>query len=373
MANEKDVFGDVFTMNQTMVNFYGHSSYNQITGEEQGFTDQWITLSWELWEKLAGFEQCVNTSFITLISGKLEQRPHLARNCEQKKPLNTFVKSKTEEIENPLNKEDGQLGAREDADIQFGNWKDKKNNFHRGNIDDHDAMLGLDFTIATHAISMFQANAALNSIQKLKLDTETAMLELNQILKANEINFAILAALPAFFVSLIIMSSVRAWFKRAKEIGIEDAGSPSQLMLNDDRKLVKNALFVDFWAERKRGELVYIVKGNTAAAFRLKDNRAEGRGRIARIQRRLLIVEVEKRITQFQTCIDQGLNVKNTLLFSDPEKDKRKGINEIKNPGEFHVLHEKDARCMFGLLLYSLDRLYRAVERHAKATGEWQW
>jgi hypothetical protein len=28
---------------------------------------------------------------------------------------------------------------------------------------------------------------------------------------------------------------------------------------------------------------------------------------------------------------------------------------------------------MFGLVLYSLNRLYHAVERHAKATGEWQW
>ncbi|KAG5566353.1 hypothetical protein RHGRI_002075 [Rhododendron griersonianum] len=70
-----------------------------------------------------------------------------------------------------------------------------------------------------------------------------------------------------------------------------------------------------------------------------EDTRAEGRGRIARLQRRLLIVEVEKRIMQFQICIDQGL--------------------------------ENDAECMYGLGLYSLDRLYRAVERHAKATGEW--
>lgn len=37
------------------------------------------------------------------------------------------------------------------------------------------------------------------------------------------------------------------------------------------------------------------------------------------------------------------------------------------------LLQENDAQCMCGLLLYSLDRLYRAVERHAKATGEWQW
>ncbi|KAD7477636.1 hypothetical protein E3N88_00772 [Mikania micrantha] len=128
------------------------------------------------------------------------------------------------------------------------------------------------------------ARAMLIQIQKLKLDIETAMLELNQILRANEINFAILAALPAFFLSLVVLMLLRAWVKQ--------------------------------------------------------DTRAEGRGRIARVQRRLLIVEVEKRIMQFQNRIDQGL--------------------------------EKDAQCMYGLVLYSLDRLYRAVERHAKATGEWQ-
>lgn len=41
-----------------------------------------------------------------------------------------------------------------------------------------------------------------------------AMLELNQILRANEINFAILAALPAFFLSLLLIVLVRAWFKQ---------------------------------------------------------------------------------------------------------------------------------------------------------------
>ncbi|KAF9621114.1 hypothetical protein IFM89_016608 [Coptis chinensis] len=127
------------------------------------------------------------------------------------------------------------------------------------------------------------ARALLIQIQKLKLDIETAMLELGQILKANEINFAILAALPAFFLSLILLMLIRAWVKQ--------------------------------------------------------DKGAEGRGRIARIQRRLLVVEVEKRIMQFQTCVERG--------------------------------QEEDAQCRFGLVLYSLDRLYRAVERHAKATGEW--
>jgi nuclear-control-of-ATPase protein 2 len=37
------------------------------------------------------------------------------------------------------------------------------------------------------------------------------MLELDQILKANEINFAILAALPAFGLSLLLLIVVRAW------------------------------------------------------------------------------------------------------------------------------------------------------------------
>ncbi|MCL7038791.1 hypothetical protein MKW94_002167 [Papaver nudicaule] len=127
------------------------------------------------------------------------------------------------------------------------------------------------------------ARALLIQIQKLKLDIEMAMLDLNQILKANEINFAILAALPAFFLSVGLLMLVRTWYKQ--------------------------------------------------------DKRAEGRGRIARLQRRLLVVEVEKRIMQFQTCLDKG-------------------------QGE-------DAQCMLGLVLYSLDRLYKSVERHAKETGEW--
>ncbi|KAK2431397.1 protein DGS1, mitochondrial [Trifolium repens] len=128
------------------------------------------------------------------------------------------------------------------------------------------------------------ARAMLIQVQKLKLDIETAMLELNQILRANEINFAILAALPAFFLSLFLIMLVRAWFKQ--------------------------------------------------------DTKAEGRGRVARIQRRLLVVEVERRIMQYQIYVEQGL--------------------------------ESDAKYMFGLVLYSLDRLYSSVKRHAEASGEWQ-
>ncbi|XP_010453294.1 PREDICTED: protein DGS1, mitochondrial [Camelina sativa] len=127
------------------------------------------------------------------------------------------------------------------------------------------------------------ARGLLIQVQKLKLDIETAMLELDQILRANEINFAILAALPAFFLSIVMLTVLRTWLKQ--------------------------------------------------------DSRAQGRGRIARIHRRLLVVEIEKRIMQYQSYIEQG--------------------------------RDKDAETVFGLLIYSLERLYRVVEKPARATDEW--
>ncbi|CAK8538628.1 unnamed protein product [Lathyrus sativus] len=76
--------------------------------------------------------------------------------------------------------------------------------------------------------------------------------------------------------------------------------------------------------------------------FRLaaQDTKAEGRGRIARIQRRLLVAEAEERIMQYQNYVEQG--------------------------------SERDAKYTFGLILYSLDRLYSVVKRHAEDSGEWQ-
>ena len=44
------------------------------------------------------------------------------------------------------------------------------------------------------------ARALLIQVQKLKVDTESAMLELNQILRANELNVALIAAIPALIV-----------------------------------------------------------------------------------------------------------------------------------------------------------------------------
>ncbi|CAL1403522.1 unnamed protein product [Linum trigynum] len=128
------------------------------------------------------------------------------------------------------------------------------------------------------------ARGLLIQVQKLKLDIETAMLELDQILKANEINFAILAALPAFGLSLLLLVLLRAWIKQ--------------------------------------------------------DTRAEGRGRIARRYRRLLLIEVERSIMQYQDYLDHGM--------------------------------APESQCMFGMVLYSLNRLCLAVEGHAMETGEWQ-
>ncbi|ONL98182.1 Protein DGS1 mitochondrial [Zea mays] len=127
------------------------------------------------------------------------------------------------------------------------------------------------------------ARAMLIQIQKLKLDLESGLLEMDQILRANAINFAVLAALPAFGLSLLLLVLLRAWVQR--------------------------------------------------------DHGAEGRGNIARCQRRLLLVDVERRLMEFQHYRDNGM--------------------------------EEEARCKFGLVLYTLDRLCKAVESHAKETGEW--
>ncbi|XP_066380451.1 protein DGS1, mitochondrial-like isoform X2 [Miscanthus floridulus] len=127
------------------------------------------------------------------------------------------------------------------------------------------------------------ARAMLIQIQKLKLDLESGLLEMDQILRANAINLAVLAALPAFGLSLLLLVLLRTWIQR--------------------------------------------------------DHGAEGRGNIARCQRRLLLVDVERRLMEFQHYRDNGM--------------------------------EEEARCKFGLVLYTLDRLCKAVESHAKETGEW--
>ncbi|KAI3679413.1 hypothetical protein L2E82_02198 [Cichorium intybus] len=49
------------------------------------------------------------------------------------------------------------------------------------------------------------------------IQIQKAMMELNQILRANEINFVILAALPTFFLSLEVLMLLHASVKQEKK------------------------------------------------------------------------------------------------------------------------------------------------------------
>ncbi|KAL3680788.1 hypothetical protein R1sor_023744 [Riccia sorocarpa] len=127
------------------------------------------------------------------------------------------------------------------------------------------------------------ARALLIQVQKLKLDTERAMLELNQILRANEINFAMLAALPAVMVTYVIA------------------------------RLGKTLLF---------------------------ETDERGRGRAAQAKRRMLMAEVEKTIIYFQMMLDEERQ-------------------------------QEEALWRFGMLIYILDKLYKALNAVAQSSGEW--
>ncbi|KAG6541931.1 hypothetical protein Mapa_016656 [Marchantia paleacea] len=126
------------------------------------------------------------------------------------------------------------------------------------------------------------ARALLIQVQKLKLDTERAMLELNQILRANEINFAILAAFPAVIVTCFL-------------------GYLGKVLLIETDEI--------------------------------------GRGRAAQAKRRMLMAEVEKAIMCFQMMLDEA--------------------------------RQEEAVWRFGMVIYGLDRLYKAVKKVAVESGEW--
>jgi nuclear-control-of-ATPase protein 2 len=71
----------------------------------------------------------------------------------------------------------------------------------------------------------------------------------------------------------------------------------------------------------------------------LQGKGAEGRGRQAQLKRRMLMADAEKAVMICQISIEEG--------------------------------QEDDAVAHFGTLIYCLDRLYKAVKKPAKATGEW--
>lgn len=48
-------------------------------------------------------------------------------------------------------------------------------------------------------------------VQRLKVDTEAAMLELDQILKANELSISLVAAVPALALTWAVLSTTVRW------------------------------------------------------------------------------------------------------------------------------------------------------------------
>lgn len=55
------------------------------------------------------------------------------------------------------------------------------------------------------------ANLSPPQVQKLKVDTEAAMLQCDQILRANELSIALVAAIPAFLVAGVAVLGVFRW------------------------------------------------------------------------------------------------------------------------------------------------------------------
>ncbi|MEW5310559.1 MAG: hypothetical protein WDW38_002346 [Sanguina aurantia] len=68
------------------------------------------------------------------------------------------------------------------------------------------------------------ARALLIQVQRLKVDTEAAMLELDQILKANELSISLVAAVPALALTWAVLSTTVRWLiPRAPDVQREAA------------------------------------------------------------------------------------------------------------------------------------------------------
>ena len=50
-------------------------------------------------------------------------------------------------------------------------------------------------------------------VQKLKVDMESAMLEMDQILKSNELSIALVAAIPALLVAGAVIALIVRWLR----------------------------------------------------------------------------------------------------------------------------------------------------------------
>lgn len=62
----------------------------------------------------------------------------------------------------------------------------------------------------THSVLTLLSCPA-SQVQKLKVDTESAMLEIDQILKANELSIALVAAVPSFLIAGLSVVGIWRW------------------------------------------------------------------------------------------------------------------------------------------------------------------
>jgi hypothetical protein len=86
----------------------------------------------------------------------------------------------------------------------------------------------------------------------------------------------------------------------------------------------------------------------------------------------MLMVDVENAVMNCQMCVDEG-QVRNTffqcfrgpsLFFSQDE------LITVTYTQSLYACQE-DAFTQFGILIYSLDRLHKAVRKPATKSGEW--
>ncbi|KAK9812896.1 hypothetical protein WJX72_005387 [[Myrmecia] bisecta] len=98
------------------------------------------------------------------------------------------------------------------------------------------------------------ARSLLIQVQKLKVDTESAMLEMDQILKANELSIALVAAVPAFLVAGATLVLVWRWLTPSPPNRSWEALPCRMAMVELERAIL--ALLEDGSAENQ-GMLVY--------------------------------------------------------------------------------------------------------------------
>ncbi|KAK9841994.1 hypothetical protein WJX81_003113 [Elliptochloris bilobata] len=116
------------------------------------------------------------------------------------------------------------------------------------------------------------ARSLLIQLQKLKVDTEAAMLELDQIMRQNELTIAVVAALPALAIASFALAALRAWLTPSPPDPRWEALPARMAMVEVERAVAALAAAHDPAAkEAARGALIWRahrVFKTAAALFR---------------------------------------------------------------------------------------------------------